>query len=137
MPETTAPLGVKVVAAVVWISGVVGLFRVGQFVWYSGENETVNAVGGIYGYFSVIFIGFVVNLIIISVAGALLRGSRAARMVATIAIIIHLLQGIATLFAPHYIVGVSIGTWIGIALNVLGLYLLWVQGKKHFTKFGF
>ncbi|GEM_PF-5794893 len=127
------PLGVSAVALLVWLNGVWGLYQTGRLLWTFWDATAVEASGGYPAFIAAIAIGFTVNLVIISLAGSLRRGSGLARVVVTIFIVLHVILGILVLLVSDE-PGVIIGAWIATVLNILALGGLWIAGRAYFAR---
>lgn len=132
MNDTNPPISVSIVALLVWVNGAWGLYQTGRLLWSFWDSTTVEASGGYPAYITGIAIGFTINLIIISLAGSLRRGSNVARIVVTIFIGLHVILGVLLLLLSDD-PAVMIGAWIATVLNILALGGLWIAGRSYFA----
>lgn len=135
-PTPARPLGVMLVAALLLLSGVVGL--VGGILGLIGSSSTTSAsVEGVAldGTGIALLSGFLLVVAVLNVifAFGILRGSRAARMIITILQVLTIISGIVGLVTS----GAEI--WHGIynlLMPILIVALLWtgVGTREFFAK---
>ncbi|MBG6056499.1 hypothetical protein IWX81_002937 [Salinibacterium sp. CAN_S4] len=130
-----APTSVVVISLFVWITGVMGMIRIGQaLLSLAGNPEAITTPGGPSVFFLSLSIAFVVNLIIISLSSALTRGSNGARILISISLAIHLILSILTILSANGD-GITLAAgWIAVFLNVAGLGALLVTNRDFFRK---
>jgi hypothetical protein len=134
MLGTKTPVTVAIVATFVWITGAVGMIHTGQALWRSFGSDEISAVGGPFIFFFALSIGFVFNLLIISLSSSLLRGNNGARIVVSIAIFLQaLLCVLAILSAGGDAITLWV-SWICLFLNIGALVGLLIVDRAYFRK---
>jgi hypothetical protein len=130
-----APVGVVVVSLFVWATGVAGMIHIVQALWRAATNpDYLTGIGGYAVFFTAVAIAFAVNLVIISLSSALTSGSRGARIIISISIVIHAILSILTILSSQGD-GVTLAAgWFALMLNVLALGALWITGRDFFSR---
>jgi len=123
------PAGVTLVAVLVWISGALDIISGIIVLVQSGNAEMNERFAGQTGYFSVGVTSIVIGIIAVVVAVGLWRGNLAARMIITV---IEVLSIIGSLFLAVAYIGEPIGEWIGIAVSLIAVILLWSPKASTF-----
>jgi len=118
------PGGVTLVAVIAWINGVLGVIT-GILLLTGGAAADSPAVT------TAAWITIVIGIITILVGVGLLRGSRVARIVATIVFVLNLANAIWTMFA---VPGQLWAAIINALLAVIGLVLLYSARANEFFR---
>lgn len=115
------PGGVTLVAVLVWINGFLSIMT-GVLLLISGPIDWS-------GNGAVAIGAFVLGLLTIFVAGGLLKGNTAARMIITLLQVITLISSAGHLFLSPV---TPINDVISVAIAVIVLLLLWSQRSNRF-----
>ena len=118
------PGGVTLVAVIAWINGVLGVIT-GILLLTGGTAADAPAVT------TVAWVTIVIGIVTILVGVGLLRGSRVARIVATIVFVLNLANAIWTMFA---VPGQLWAAIINALLAVIGLVLLYSARANEFFR---
>jgi hypothetical protein len=132
---TKAPTGVVLVALFIWVTGVVGMVRIGIALWHGVSNpDYIAALGGVGVFFAALAIAFFVNLIILSLSTALTNGSNVARILISISIVIHAILSVLSIFSAQGDTTTLVASWIALIINVLAFGALWIVSGGYFRK---
>jgi len=118
------PGGVTLVAVIAWINGVLGVIT-GILLLTGGTAADAPAVT------TVAWVTIVIGIITILVGVGLLRGSRFARIIATIVFVVGLANAVWTMFAAPGQFWVAI---VNALLFVIGLVLLYSARANEFFR---
>lgn len=130
-PQVNRPVTITIIAGLALIAGLIDMVS-GVLLFFRLPNEEVVAnFGGSGGLIAAAIGSIVVGLITAVLAGGLLKGSVPARLIVTV---LQVLSLIGSLFmAVAYIGDPSvIGEWLGIAVSVVLLILLWTPKASRF-----
>ncbi|WP_127794377.1 hypothetical protein [Agromyces sp. LHK192] len=135
MTDGTAarPGGVTLVAVIAWIAGAIDMIT-GVLLFFLLPNESVVTEYGGTGQLMGAAIGsIIVGLITVVVAGGLLKGNSAARMIVTV---LQVLSILGSLFlAVAYRESPTAWTeWVGILVSIVVLLLLWSKKASAFFR---
>lgn len=128
------PGGVTVIAVFAWISGALDIVAGTLMLVFSpvravvdeyGNLGTLIAAGGI--------ISIAIGLVTVIVAGGLLRGNAAARMIVTIVQVVSII-GSLFLAIAYASSPTAVGEWFGIVISVIVLILLWSRRASAFFR---
>jgi len=118
------PGGVTLVAVIAWINGVLAVIG-GILILVAGAEE------GFPAAVAAAWVGIVIGVITILVGVGLLRGSNAARIIATIVFILNLVSAVFTAFSAPGQLWSAIITGL---LAVVGLILLYSARANEFFR---
>ena len=130
-PQVSRPVTITLIGGLAFIAGAIDMIS-GVLLFFLLTNEEVVAnFGGSGGLIAAAIGSIVVGLITAVLGGGLLRGSNPARLIITV---LQVLSILGSLFmAVAYIGDASvIGEWLGLAVSVILLILLWTPKATRF-----
>lgn len=130
-PQVSRPVTITIIGGLAFIAGAIDMIS-GVLLFFRLPNEEVVAgFGGSGGLIAAAIGSIVVGLITAVLGGGLLRGSNPARLIVTV---LQVLSILGSLFmAVAYIGDPSvIGEWLGLAVSVVLLILLWTPKASRF-----
>ncbi|KQM81425.1 hypothetical protein [Agromyces sp. Leaf222] len=123
------PAGVTVVAIIAWISGAIDIV-VGTIQFLQASAIAVDPQwGGAGAVYTAAVVSIILGLITVIVAGGLLGGNTAARLIVTVVMVLSL---ISSLFIAVAGLGDPVGEWLSILVTLIGLLLLWSRRANAF-----
>ncbi|WP_146184999.1 DUF7144 family membrane protein [Agromyces badenianii] len=122
--QTTRPAGVTVVAILAWIAGALDIISGTILLFQAGADSVADGLGGTGPLYSAAIGSIVLGLIVVVVAAGLLRGNWVARMIITV---LEVLSIIGSLFLAFAYLGAAVGEWLGIAVSLAVVLLLWTH----------
>ena len=127
------PATVTIIGEFAFIAGALDMVSGVILFFMLPVQETVDAFGGTGPMITAAIGSIIVGLITVVVAGGLLRGSEAARLVITV---VQVLSVIGSLFLAmaYRETQTAIDEWIGIAVSVIVLILLWTPKASAFFR---
>lgn len=127
--HTGRPAGVTIVAIIAWISGAIDLV-VGTIGFFRASAIAVDPQwGGAGAVYASAIVSIILGLITVIVAGGLLGGNTAARLIVTVVMVLSL---ISSLFVAVAALGNPVGEWLSILVTFIGLILLWSRKANAF-----
>ena len=132
MSNTVArPGGVTLVAVLTWIVGLLDVLAGTILLFQTSVAATVEEFGGASQLIASAIFQILVGVVIIAIAGGLLRGSPSARIVVTVFQVLSIMGGV--FLAIAYPPG-AIGAYIGIAISLVIIFLLWTGRANAFFR---
>ena len=132
MSNTIArPGGVTLVAVLTWIVGLLDVLAGTILLFQTSVAATVEEFGGASQLIASAIFQIFVGVVIIAIAGGLLRGSPSARIVVTVFQVLSIMGGV--FLAIAYPPG-AIGAYIGIAISLVIIFLLWTGRANAFFR---
>lgn len=132
MSNTIArPGGVTLVAVLTWIVGLLDVLAGTILLFQTSVAATVEEFGGASQLIATAIFQIAVGVVIIAIAGGLLRGSPSARIVVTVFQVLSIMGGV--FLAIAYPAG-AIGEYIGIAFSLVIIFLLWTGRANAFFR---
>ena len=132
MSNTVArPGGVTLVAVLTWIVGLLDVLAGTILLFQTSVAATVEEFGGASQLIATAIFQIFVGVVIIAIAGGLLRGSPSARIVVTVFQVLSIMGGV--FLAIAYPPG-AIGAYIGIAISLVIIFLLWTGRANAFFR---
>ncbi|HKH07565.1 MAG TPA: hypothetical protein VKA62_01350 [Agromyces sp.] len=132
MSNTIArPGGVTLVAVLTWIVGLLDVLAGTILLFQTSVAATVEQFGGASQLIATAIFQIFVGVVIIAIAGGLLRGSPSARIVVTVFQVLSIMGGV--FLAIAYPAG-AIGEYIGIAISLVIIFLLWTGRANAFFR---
>lgn len=132
MSNTIArPGGVTLVAVLTWIVGLLDVLAGTILLFQTSVAATVEEFGGASQLIATAIFQIFVGVVIIAIAGGLLRGSPSARIVVTVFQVLSIMGGV--FLAIAYPAG-AIGEYIGIAISLVIIFLLWTGRANAFFR---
>ena len=125
------PVTITLIGALAFIAGAIDMIS-GVLLFFRLSNEEIVAnFGGSGGLITAAIGSIVVGLVTAVLGGLLLRGSWVARLVVTV---LQVLSIIGSLFLAVAYIGdpTVVGEWIGLAISVLLVILLWTPKASRF-----
>ncbi|WP_152030986.1 DUF7144 family membrane protein [Agromyces aureus] len=127
--NTARPAGVTIVAIIAWISGAIDIV-VGTIQFFQASAIAVDPQwGGAGAVYTAAIVSIILGLITVIVAGGLLSGNTAARLIITVVMVFSL---ISSLFIAVANLGNPVGEWLSILVTFIGLMLLWSKKASAF-----
>ncbi|GAA1522145.1 hypothetical protein BJ978_001667 [Agromyces terreus] len=129
--HTARPAGVTIVAVIAWISGAIDVV-VGTIMLFQATAIAVDPQwGGAGAVYTSAIVSIILGLITIIVAGGLLGGNTAARLIVTV---VQVLSIISSLFVAVANMGNPIGEWFSILVSLIVVILLWTKAASQFFR---
>jgi hypothetical protein len=125
------PGGVTLVAVLTWIVGLLDVLAGTILLFQTSVAATVEEFGGASQLIATAIFQIFVGVVIIAIAGGLLRGSPSARIVVTVFQVLSIMGGV--FLAIAYPAG-AIGEYIGIAISLVIIFLLWTGRANAFFR---
>ena len=125
------PGGVTFVAVLTWISGLLDVIGGTILLFQTSVAATVEQFGGASQLIASAIISILIGVIVIAVAGGLLRGSGGARLIVTILQVLSIASSI--FLAIAYPAG-AIGEYFSILFSVIVLAFLWSPRANEFFR---
>lgn len=125
------PGGVTLVAVLTWIVGLLDVLAGTILLFQTSVAATVEEFGGASQLIATAIFQILVGVVIIAIAGGLLRGSPSARIVVTVFQVISIMGGV--FLAIAYPPG-AIGEYIGIVISLVVIFLLWTGRANAFFR---
>ncbi|HEU4757175.1 MAG TPA: hypothetical protein VFS72_10960 [Agromyces sp.] len=125
------PVTITLIGALAFLAGAIDMIS-GVLLFFRLSNEEIVAnFGGSGGLITAAIGSIVVGLVTAVLGGLLLRGSWVARLVVTV---LQVLSIIGSLFLAVAYIGdpTVVGEWIGLAVSVLLVILLWTPKASRF-----
>lgn len=127
--HTARPAGVTIVAVIAWISGAIDII-VGTILFFQASAIAIAPQwGGAGTVYTSAIVSIVLGLITVIVAGGLLRGNTAARLIITV---VQVLSIISSLFVAVANMGNPVGEWLSILVSFIALMFLWSKRASAF-----
>lgn len=132
--QTGRPTTVTIIGVLAYIAGLLDMIS-GVILFFLLPNEdVVDSFGGSGPLITAAIASIVVGLIVVVVAGGLLRGSQTSRLIVTVLQVLSLI-GSLFLAVAYRETATATDEWIGIAVSALVLILLWTpKASAFFTK---
>jgi hypothetical protein len=127
----TRPGGVTLVAVLTWISGLLDVLGGTILLFQTSVAATVEQFGGASQLIASAIFTIAVGAVVIAIAGGLLQGSPAARVVITVFQVLSIVGSV--FLAIAYPAG-AIGEYIGIAVALVIIALLWSGRANAFFR---
>lgn len=132
MSNTIArPGGVTLVAVLTWIAGLLDVLGGTILLFQTSVAATVAEFGGASQLIASAIFSILIGVVVIAIAGGLLRGSPSARIVVTVFQVLSIAGGV--FLAIAYPAG-AIGEYIGIAVSLVVIFLLWTGRANAFFR---
>jgi hypothetical protein len=129
--HTARPAGVTIVAVIAWISGALDVI-VGTIMFFQASAIAVAPEwGGAGAVYTSAIVSIIIGIITIVVAGGLLSGNTAARLIVTV---LQVLSIISSLFVAVANMGNPIGEWFSILISLIVVLLLWTKAASQFFR---
>ncbi|WP_139416237.1 hypothetical protein [Agromyces laixinhei] len=125
------PGGVTLVAVLTWISGLFDVIGGTILLFQTSVAATVEQFGGASALITSAIISILIGLIVIIVAGGLLRGSSGARTIVTVVQVLSIGTSIFLAIAHP---AQAIGEFFSIAIAVIVLAILWTGRASAFFR---
>lgn len=125
------PGGVTLVAVLTWIAGLLDVLGGTILLFQTSVAATVEQFGGASQLIATAIVTIGIGVVVIAIAGGLLRGSPGARIVVTVFQVLSIVSGV--FLAIAYPAG-AIGEYIGIALSLVVIALLWTGRANAFFR---
>ena len=125
------PGGVTLVAVLTWIVGLLDVLGGTILLFQTSVAATVEEFGGSSQLIASAIFTILVGVVVIAIAGGLLRGSPSARIVVTVFQVLSIMGGV--FLAIAYPAG-AIGEYIGIAISLVVIFLLWTGRANAFFR---
>jgi hypothetical protein len=125
------PGGVTLVAVLTWISGALDILGGTILLFQTSIASTVEQFGGESQLIASAIFTIIIGVVVVAVAGGLLRGSPSARIVVTIFQALSILSSI--FLAIAYPPG-AIGEYVSIAISLIVLLILWSRRANIFFR---
>jgi len=125
------PVTITLIGGLAFLAGAIDMIS-GVLLFFRLPNEEIVAnFGGSGGLITAAIGSIVVGLVTAVLGGLLLRGSWVARLVVTV---LQVLSIIGSLFLAVAYIGdpTVVGEWIGLAVSVLLVILLWTPKASRF-----
>lgn len=132
--QTGRPTTVTIIGVLAYIAGLLDMVS-GVILFFLLPNEdVVDSFGGSGPLITAAIASIVVGLIVVVVAGGLLRGSQTSRLIVTVLQVFSLIGSLFLAVAWRE-TATATDEWIGIAVSALVLILLWTpKASAFFTK---
>jgi hypothetical protein len=132
--QTGRPTTVTIIGVLAYIAGLLDMVS-GVILFFLLPNEdVVDSFGGSGPLITAAIGSIVVGLIVVVVAGGLLRGSQTSRLIVTVLQVFSLIGSLFLAVAWRE-TATATDEWIGIAVSALVLILLWTpKASAFFTK---
>ncbi len=127
------PGGVTVIAVFAWISGALDIVAGTLMLVFSPVRAVVDEYGNLGTLIAAGIISIAIGLVTVIVAGGLLRGNAAARMIVTIVQVVSII-GSLFLAIAYASSPTAVGEWFGIVISVIVLILLWSRRASAFFR---
>jgi hypothetical protein len=133
-PQTARPTTITIIGVLAYIAGLLDMIS-GVLLFFLLPNEdVVDRFGGSGQLITAAIASIVVGLIVVVVAGGLLRGSQTSRLIVTVLQVLSLIGSLFLAVAWRE-TATATDEWIGIAVSALVLILLWTpKASAFFTK---
>ncbi|QEO15024.1 hypothetical protein FLP10_11810 [Agromyces intestinalis] len=128
------PTGVTVVAVLAWISGALDLISGILLLFLLPVQAVVDQFQGTGGLLTAAIASIIVGLIVVLVAGGLLNGNSAARLIVTVVEVLSIIGGLFLVFAYYGNRPEVIWEWLGIFFSLIVLLLLWSRKASEFFR---
>ena len=125
------PGGVTLVAELTWITGLLDVLGGTILLFQTSVAATVEEFGGSSQLIASAIFTILVGVVVIAIAGGLLRGSPSARIVVTVFQVLSIMGGV--FLAIAYPAG-AIGEYFSIAAALLVIALLWTGRANAFFR---
>ncbi|MGW9631545.1 DUF7144 family membrane protein [Agromyces sp. NPDC055520] len=125
------PGGVTFIAVLTWISGLFDVVGGTILLFQTSVAATVQEFGGASQLITSAIVSILIGLIVIIVAGGLLRGSAGARLIVTIFQVLSIASSI--FLAIAYPAG-AIGEYFSVLISVIILAFLWSGRANTFFR---
>jgi hypothetical protein len=125
------PGGVTLVAVLAWISGALDILGGTILLFQTSIASTVEQFGGANQLIASAIFTIIIGVVVVAVAGGLLRGSPTARIVVTI---FQALSIVSSIFLAIAYPPGAIGEYIGIAVALIVLLILWSRRANIFFR---
>jgi hypothetical protein len=125
------PGGVTFIAVLTWISGALDILGGTILLFQTSIAATVEQFGGQSQLIASAIFTIIIGVVVMAVAGGLLRGSPTARIVVTIFQVLSILSSI--FLAIAYPPG-AIGEYVSIAISLIVLLILWSPRSNTFFR---
>lgn len=125
------PGGVTLVAVLTWIAGALDILGGTILLFQTSIASTVEAFGGASQLIASAIFAILIGVVVVAVAGGLLRGSPGARLVITIFQVLSIASSVFLAIANP---AGAIGEYIGIVLSLIVLFLLWSPRANAFFR---
>jgi hypothetical protein len=132
--QTGRPTTVTIIGVLAYIAGLLDMVS-GVILFFLLPNEdVVDSFGGSGPLIAAAIGSIVIGLIVVVVAGGLLRGSQTSRLIVTVLQVFSLIGSLFLAVAWRE-TATATDEWIGIAVSALVLILLWTpKASAFFTK---
>jgi hypothetical protein len=132
--QTGRPTTVTIIGVLAYIAGLLDMVS-GVILFFLLPNEdVVDSFGGSGPLIAAAIGSIVIGLIVVVVAGGLLRGSQTSRLIVTVLQVLSLIGSLFLAVAWRE-TATATDEWIGIAVSALVLILLWTpKASAFFTK---
>jgi hypothetical protein len=132
--QTGRPTTVTIIGVLAYIAGMLDMVS-GVILFFLLPNEdVVDSFGGSGPLIAAAIGSIVIGLIVVVVAGGLLRGSQTSRLIVTVLQVFSLIGSLFLAVAWRE-TATATDEWIGIAVSALVLILLWTpKASAFFTK---
>lgn len=125
------PGGVTLVAILTWIGGALDILGGAILLTQAGDEGIAAAFGGTSGLYTSAIILILIGIVVIVVAGGLLRGSNTARAIVTVVQLFAIASGIYLIIVFP---ATAVSEAIGLAVSLFVLLLLWTGRANEFFR---
>ena len=132
--QTGRPTTVTIIGVLAYIAGLLDMVSGVILFFLLPNQDVVDSFGGTGPLITAAVASIVVGLIVVVVAGGLLRGSQTSRLIVTVLQVLSLIGSLFLAVAWRE-TATATDEWIGIAVSALVLILLWTpKSSAFFTK---
>ena len=125
------PGGVTLVAVLTWISGALDILGGTILLFQTSIASTVEQFGGASQLIASAIFAIIIGVVVVAVAGGLLRGSPSARIVVTI---FQALSIVSSIFLAIAYPPGAIGEYVSIGIALIVLLILWSRRANIFFR---
>ncbi|WP_395245654.1 hypothetical protein ACGGZK_07530 [Agromyces sp. MMS24-K17] len=121
-----------IVAVLAWIAGAIDLISGVLLFFLLPVQSVVDQFGGTGALMTSAIGSVILGLIVVIVAGGLLKGNFAARLVITVVEVLSIIGSLFLAWAYYGDRPEVVGEWIGIVVSLVVLILLWSRKASAF-----
>lgn len=131
MARSDRPGGVTLVAVLTWISGALDIVGGSILLFQRSDASIVEEFGGENQLMASAIFAILIGVVVVAVAGGLLRGNPSARIVVTI---FQVLSIVSSIFLGIAYPPGAIGEYVSIAVALVVLFILWSRRAGAFFR---
>lgn len=128
------PTGVTIVAVLAWISGALDLISGILLFLLLPVPEVVDQFNGTGGLITSAIGSVIIGLIVVIVAGGLLNGNNASRLIVTVIEVLSLIGSLFLVWAYYGNRPEVVAEWAGILVSLVVLILLWSRKASAYFR---